>query len=65
MSRRAGSLGATIYAAPLRTARVVGFITPGLEVEGDIIAGACVHDEPRWVHIEGYVPMIRLSDEPE
>lgn len=64
MTRRAGPLGATVYAAPTISARRVATISAGLEVQGEIVQGERIHDEIRWMHIEGYVPVIRLVDEP-
>lgn len=65
MTRRAGPLGATVYAAPTISARRVATISAGLEVVGDVVRGERIHDEPRWIEIHGYVPVVRLVDEPE
>jgi hypothetical protein len=66
MTRRAGMLGALIFAAPALNARRVGIITAGMEIVGEVVEGEPINGERRWIKITAaYVPMVRVIDEPE
>ncbi len=62
MTKRAHVVGATIYAAPSLASRVVGSISAGQEMRGDVVEGEPVAHNPLWMKIEGYVPMVRVMD---
>lgn len=64
MSLVAGVFGAPLRTAPNRQARIIGFVTPGVAVEGDVIEGARVRDNAQWLRLVCYVWEGRLTEPP-
>jgi hypothetical protein len=55
VTRRAGPLGAIIYAEPKRGARQVGIIPAWFEVVGEVVTGESIHGNPFWRKVQGVV----------
>jgi hypothetical protein len=55
VTRRAGVLGALIFAEPRSHSRQVGIIPAWMEVAGEVVEGERVWGNPFWHEIRGFV----------
>jgi hypothetical protein len=55
VTRRAGVMGAIIYAEPKRGSRQVGIIPAWFVVAGEVVTGESIHGNPFWHEVRGLV----------
>lgn len=60
----AGPLGAQLYAHPDHTEPLGGYLAAAATVAGELIDGERVSDNPLWLRLVAYAPMVRFTAAP-
>jgi hypothetical protein len=63
VSLTVGPLGAYLYAQPARAGAPVAVLPAGLAVVGEVVMGERLHDQARWIRVEGYAWAGRIIEE--